>query len=286
MRRNPKPTSLAFSFLLAVSVIGLAQAPLAGQAIRGVVVDDTNLTRVPAASVRLVADGEAGRGTQTDEEGGFFLPAPGPGEYRLEVSRLGYETALSQLVTVERGDTVSVEFRVRPDAVLLDPITVVGRSRLGRDAFERRSVDWGRGFFISPAMIDSISPDHPAEVLKGLDKVDVRWGEWGRTSSGGYGPIPSVRSVLGRGCILYMVDFVPVQAEPWAAGDWSGYQLSSLMGKDLVAVEVYRSVLETPPELRQYTDQYRPVWREYAMGVAYEEHIHCGLVVFWTRAGW
>ena len=106
------------------------------------------------------------------------------------------------------------------------------------------------------------------------------------SSSGFYGPVPSVRSVLGRGCILYMVDFVPVHAEPWADGDWSGYQLSSLMGKDLVAVEVYRSVLETPPELRKHTDQFRPVWNERSMGVGYQESIHCGLVVFWTRAGW
>jgi hypothetical protein len=235
--------------------------------------------------VRLVRDGEAGRGTQTDDEGGFFLPVPESGEYRLEVSRLGYETTLSQPVTVEWGDTVSVEFRVRPDAVLMDPITVVGRSRRGRAAFERRSMEWDRGFFISPAMVDSISPDHPAEVLKGLDKVDVRWG-WGVSSTGMYGRVPSVRSVLGRGCILYMVDYVPVQAEPWAPGDWSGYQLSSLMGKDIVAVEVYRSVLETPPELRRFTDQFRPVWNERSMGVRYQESIHCGLVVFWTRAGW
>jgi hypothetical protein len=156
----------------------------------------------------------------------------------------------------------------------------------GRDRFERRSREWDRGIFISPAMIDSISPDHPAEVLKGLDKVDVRWG-WGASSSSGmYGRVPSVRSVLGRGCILYMVDFVPVQAEPWAAGDWSGYQLSSLMGKDIVAVEVYRSVLETPPELQQFTSQFRPVWNERSMGVRYQESIHCGLVVFWTRSGW
>jgi len=250
-----------------------------------VVVDDIYLSGGPASSGRLVRDGQAGRGTLTDNEGGFFLPVPEVGVYHLEVSGLGYETVLSQLLTVERGDTLSVEFRVRPDAVLLDPITVVGRTRQGRSAFQRRSVDWNRGFFLTPAMVDSIAPDHPAETLKGLKSVDVRWG-WGQNSTGGYGRMPSVRSVLGRGCILYMVDFVPVQAEPWAAGDWAGYQLSSLMGEDIVAVEVYRSVLETPPELRRYTDQFRPIWNERSMGVSYQESIHCGLVVFWTRAGW
>jgi len=274
-----------FSFFLAVCLLLLIRTPTAAQAIRGIVVDDINQTRVPAAAVRLVKDGERGRGTQTDEEGGFFLLLPERGEFQLEVSRLGYETTLSQLVRVELGDTVSVEFRVRPDAVLLDPITVVGRSSRGRNAFGRRQLEWDRGIFLTPAMIDSISPDHPAEVLKGLEKVDVRWG-WGVNSHGMAGRMPSVRTVLGRGCLLYMVDFVPVQAEPWAAGDWAGYQLSSLMGKDIVAVEVYRSVLETPPELRRYTDQFRPVWNSRRMGVTYQESIHCGLVVFWTGAGW
>ena len=285
MLRNRRPAGPAFLLLGAFILVGVPRAPVAAQAIRGVVVDDVNMTPVPTALVRLIRDGEAGRVTQTDDEGDFFLPLPDVGEYQLEVSRLGYETTLSQLVTVEWGDTVSVEFRVRPDAVLLDPITVVGRSKRGEKAFERRSAEWDRGIFLSPAMVDSIAPEHPAEVLKGLDKVDVRWG-WGVSSNGFYGPQPSVRSVLGRGCILYMVDFVPVQAEPWAANDWSGYQLSSLLGEDLVAVEVYRSVLETPPELRRYTDQFRPVWNERSMGVSFQESIHCGLVVFWTRAGW
>ena len=90
---------------------------------------DWDSTRVPAASVRLVRDGVAGLGTQTDDKGDFFLPVPESGVFQLEVSRLGYGTSLSQPVAEEEGDTVTVEFRVRPDAVVLDPITVVGRSR-------------------------------------------------------------------------------------------------------------------------------------------------------------
>jgi hypothetical protein len=275
----------AHVLLLVISVVALLPTPTGAQAIRGVVMDDTNRTPVFGALVRLMRDGEGIRGAETDSDGRFLLPLPGGGEYRLEASGLGYETALSQPLRVAVGDTVSVELWVRPDAVLLDPLTVLGRSRRGRDAFERRRIDWDRGIFITPAMIDSISPDHPAEVLKGLEKVDVRWG-WGVSSTGRAGPLPTVRTVLGRGCMLYMVDFVPVQPPPWVHGDWSGSQLSSLEGKDLVAVEVYRSVLEVPPELRQYTDRFRPIWSERSMGVRYQEDIHCGLTVFWTRSGW
>jgi hypothetical protein len=271
--------------LLAIPLVALLPAPTGAQAIRGVVMDDTNRTPVLGAMVRLMRGGEGIRGTQTDSDGRFFLPLPGSGEYRLEASGLGYETARSQPLRVEMGDTVSVQLWVRPDAVLLDPLTVLGRSRRGRDAFQRRSTDWDRGIFLSPAMIDSISPRHPADVLKGLDKVDVRWG-WGVSSTGQPGPIPAVRTSLGRGCMLYMVDFVPVQPPPWEAGDWSGSQLSTLEAEDIVAVEVYRSVLEVPPELRQFTDRFRAVWSEGSMGVGYQEQIHCGLTVFWTRWGW
>jgi len=265
--------------------MGGSLSPARAQAIRGIVVDDTSLTPVPGALVRLVRDEEPDRGTETDDEGRFLLPALAGVEYRLQVSRLGYETTLSRPLTVERGDTLTVEFRVLPDAVLLDPITIVARSRKGRDAFDRRSMEWDRGIFLSPAMVDSLSPHHPAELLKGLPKVDVRWG-WGVSSTGMPGPMPSVRTGLGRGCMLYMVDFVPVNAEPWAEGDWSGYQLSSLTGEDIVAAEVYRSVLEVPPELRRYTDRMRAVWSPQSDRVGFQEDIHCGLTVFWTRVGW
>ena len=275
----------ALPFLLTTALLGFAHAPGSAQAIRGVVVDDLSLTQVPSALVRLVRNGEAGAAILTDDHGAFFLSVPEAGQYRLQVSGLGYETALSQVVEVERGDTLSVEFRVRPDAVVLDPITVLSRSRRGRNTFENRRSEWDRGIFLTPAMVDSIAPTYPAELLKGLEKVDVRWG-WGTSSTGMPGPMPSVRTVMGRGCVLYMVDFVPVQAEPWATSDWAGSQLSSLAGKDIVAVEVYRSVLEVPPELRRYTDQFRPVWNSGSMGVRYQESIHCGLTVFWTRAGW
>lgn len=284
MWRNQRSAQPAI-LLLAILLLPFQAHPLHAQVIRGVVLDDLTLEPVSAALVRLVRYGETKIGTQTREDGRFSLNVPGSDEFQLEVSRLGYETSLSQPLRVEKGDTVSVEFRVRPDAVLLDPITVVGQSRLGRNTFERRRSESDRGLFFTPAMIDSIAPDHPAKILKGLEDVDVRWG-WGVSSTGMAGPMPSVRTVLGRGCLLYMVDFVPVMAEPWAPNDWSGSQLSSLEGRDIVAAEVYRSVLDVPPELRVHTDQFRPVWSPRSTGVRYQESIHCGLVVFWTRAGW
>jgi hypothetical protein len=232
-----------------------------------------------------MGEGNPGAGTETDEEGQFFLSSSSTGEYRLQVSRMGYKTTLSQALFLEAGDTVTVDFRVRPDAILFSPLTIVARSRLGRDRFERRRLEADRGIFLTPAMIDSMAPNHPADVLKGLDKVDVGWG-WGRTSTGLPGPIPTVRTVLGRGCVLYMVDFMQVNPPPWAGGDWSSYLLGGLDGDDIVAVEVYRSVLEVPRELLRYTDRTTTVWNMSGSGAGFRRDVNCGLVVFWTRQGW
>jgi len=274
----------ALATLLA-TFMALAPAPVAPQAIAGVVVDDRTLEPVPGALVRLVIQGWLDRATETDSVGRFFLSTPREDQYQLEVSRIGYETTRSQRFQVAEGDTVSVEFRVLPDAVLLDPITVTGYTRRGRDAFDRRRQEWGRGLFLSPAEIDSIAPRHPAHALEGLEKVYVQWG-WGPTSSGSFDLMPSIRALRGTGCLLYMVDFVPVRPEPFAAGDWSGYQLGSLLGSDIVAVEVYRAVSEVPPELLRFSSQTRTIFSGGGGGVRYQYRFNCGVVVFWTRAGW
>jgi hypothetical protein len=282
--RGPRPS---WSCLQLLWLIGWAvPAPAFAQAIRGVVLDDQNLAPVSGASVRLLAGETVILGREADALGRFFLPVPEDGRYLLEVARLGYVTARSQPVRVEQGDTVDVEFRVLPDALLLDPITVMGRSNRGRNLFERRRTEWGRGVFLGPEAIDSIAPRHPAEVFRAVDDVYVLWG-FGELGSGGVGRLPSVRSTKGRGCLLYMVDRVPVRVEPWVdfMQPWAGSQLAAVVGEDVVAVEVYRSIREVPPDLARYTHEMRmdPIQ---GGRVAFRDRVNCGLVVFWTGAGW
>lgn len=268
---------------LALATLGLADGAtrsVAGQVVRGTVVDDQNLARVLGATVRLVVGEERTAGTETDANGAFLLALPGKGEYRLEVSRLGYRTALSQTFIVAGTDTLSVEFRVSPDAILLDPITVTGKTHLGRRVFERHRDEWRKGFFFDAAQVDSVAPQHPAQVYDAVEKAVVHWG-WGQYTTGGYGPVPSVQTFLGRGCMLYMVDWVPVIPDPLVRQDWASDQLGNLQQEDVVAVEVYRSVTEVPPELQRYTHRFR-----FLAGGAREDMVHCGLTVFWTRQGW
>jgi hypothetical protein len=272
-----------FLFVLIVPVASRPR-PVAAQAVRGVVVDDRNLSRVGTATVRVVKGDAPGLGTETDAQGHFLLPLPGAGEYRLEVQRIGYMTTRSQAFRVEKDDTVSVEFRVAPDAVLVDPITVTAHSFRGRNLFEEHRKDWGKGVFLTPTQIDSMHLRAPAEVFRKMKDVNLTWG-WGELADGGHGPLPSVRSQQGTGCLLYMVNRVWVRPVPWAKGDWSSYQLGDMLPEDIAAVEVYRSVSEVPKELRRYTNQYRTRVLDGGR-FAHQSLFNCGLVVFWTKSAW
>ena len=285
-------------FVMVLAVLsGLWTRSAAAQAVQGVVVDDQNLSRVSTATVRLVQDGKLGQGTETDPSGHFVLPLPGAGEYQIEVSRLGYRRTRSQAFIADTGDTVTVVFRMAPDAVLMDPLTVTAHSTRGRNLFDRHRADWGKGVFVSPQQVDSMHLTVPADVFRDMKEIKLTWG-MGDLPDGKRGLVPSVTSQQGTGCLLYMVNRVwvrppasslstdphqrvvntaqptnPVEAESNAV--WSGYQLGNLPPEDIAAVEVFRSISEVPPELRRYTHS----WRRSPLS-------NCGLVVFWTKSAW
>ncbi|MFH1765322.1 MAG: hypothetical protein ABIF09_14125, partial [Gemmatimonadota bacterium] len=62
---------------------------------------------------------------------------------------------------------------------------------------------------------------------------------------------------------------------------WEDTILEYLKGKDIVAVEFYRSIGEVPPELKDYAYlDWDLSGRGWVSPVS-----NCGLVIFWTRAG-
>jgi hypothetical protein len=124
--------------------------------------------------------------------------------------------------------------------------------------------DWGRGLFYTPEMVDSINPRHPADVLWKADKTFLTWGFGKRR------PVPRIRTLLGSGCLAYMLDRHPI--DPWFyRGIWEDSPLEFLQGQDVMAVEYYRHITEVPPDLKDFANVYDRM---------------CGLVIFWTRAAW
>jgi hypothetical protein len=278
-------------FLIVVAIVStLAAGPAAAQAVRGTVVDDRNLSRVATATVRLLQGEEEGPATETDNQGHFFLPLPGAGTYRLQVARLGYLTTRSQTFRVEKDDTVTVEFRVAPNALLMAPITVTARSKSGRNAFNRHKDEWGKGVFLTPEQLAGMSLYSPADVFRGVDGIHLTW-NWGKRGDGFRGPIASVQSRRAE-CLLYMVNRVFVDPPPTAVDIyqrkilsspqaeaammnrriWSSYEIAGIPPSSIAGVEVYRSYSEVPPDLRRYTHKF-PL-------------TNCGLVVYWTKGAW
>ena len=74
------------------ATLGLGTTPAAAQVFQGRVLDDDNDSPVVTALVRLVdADGVEHAITAADSSGAYRVEAPGPGVFRLEAARLGYD---------------------------------------------------------------------------------------------------------------------------------------------------------------------------------------------------
>ena len=282
---------------IALLLVLLTSAPARAQAIRGHLIDDSNQAPVGGATITVLIGESRSTQTLTGDDGYFLVALDAWGTYQLEAARIGYKTTTSQPFLVERSDTVTVDFRVLPDAVLLQPLLVTARSNRGREAFHRRMENWDRGIFITPAMVDSINPrQHPAEVLRKQPKVWLSWG-WGSDPwSGVSGPVPNIHTFLGEGCVSYMIDGRAVRRPRFAEGPlWLDWPLNTLKAEDIVAVEVYRHITEVPEELRNAANE---VFHGEALShlpsiAAGGERVQrdfmpltCGIINFWTRVGW
>ena len=295
LRRRPSPVlATALSAALLTLALGLLPTSALSQAVRGRVVDDGTNEGVPGVTVTLQEFTRSIGMAITDSLGAFFIPIPGEGRYALEATRIGYATTRSRQFAAGVTDTLTVEFRIHTEAVLLDPLVVTAVAGRGESHFERHRDEWGRGVFITPEMVDSIAPDHPIDILQGQEKTFVRW-DWSNVLNEA---IPRVRTYRGEGCVAYMVDFhlvLPPRnyvnvggargspgATPRQSSFWESPLLAFLRGRDIVAVEYYRYLGEVPDDLKD-----RAIVDEDLSGSAWISPVKsCGLVVFWTTAGW
>jgi hypothetical protein len=296
---NKKPTSgwpqrFLLAVLLTVLVSVVFPSPAASQAVRGQVIDDQTNDGVDGVAITLIRYGRKGRTVLSDSAGGFFLPLPGRGPFSLEAGRIGYATSTSRQFIAEYTDTITVEFRLDVEAILLDPLVVTAVDGRGESRFKRHQEEWGRGIFLSPSMVDSIQPQHPADVFRGQEKTRFLWGWSPKTNSA----VPVVRTYLGSGCLAYMVDFFPVIPPRWdpptrgrsgsqfqdiaRTSIWENTILDLVDGEDIVAVEFYRYIGEVPPDLRDYAMMDNDISGQGGLSSIQ----NCGLVIFWTGAGW
>lgn len=118
---------------------------MASAVLAGVLIDDDSAQPIALGLVRLLdASRQAVAIARSEQDGSFRLISPGPGEYRISAEALGYRAAEAGGLELAPGDTVTVEFRLAADAVVLDPLRVVAR---GVPADERVGLVGMQSFF-------------------------------------------------------------------------------------------------------------------------------------------
>ena len=107
-----KFSQFALAIALAFSTSGLALAQSSNGTIGGVVTDPSHAL-VAQATVRAVNTGtNLPYETQTNQAGAYLLPALPPGDYRLEVEKTGFKTAVRPGVALHVQDTLEMNFEL------------------------------------------------------------------------------------------------------------------------------------------------------------------------------
>ncbi|WP_419943090.1 carboxypeptidase regulatory-like domain-containing protein [Candidatus Palauibacter sp.] len=141
-------TSLIAVTLAVAQAAGLGLPGAAAQEtlrVAGVVTDDATGAPVEGATVRLADPSGSVRETVTGPQGAFAFEAVPSGAYVLGVRRIGYEVLSTPL---EVGpDAQSLDVRLRPQAIPLDPLNVDVEGRPPRlvetGFYDRKEEGWG-----------------------------------------------------------------------------------------------------------------------------------------------
>lgn len=123
-RRTWEACGITMGCLLAIGW-HFAPAPLVAQTFQGRVLEDGSNQPVATALVRLV-DGEGTQHAVTiaDSAGMYRVDAPGPGAYRLEAARLGYENFETPLLEASTRGAYPVDLLLIPAPLGLPGLAV------------------------------------------------------------------------------------------------------------------------------------------------------------------
>ena len=125
---SPRGLRARVFVVLGLAVLSGTSAALA-QSLRGRVLDDSTGAGLAGARVDLLGqDGHVVQQVLTAEDGTFRLQVPKIGQYRVRVRRLGYAPRATPLLDLTARDTLALALRLTTTALMLAPVTVVGRS--------------------------------------------------------------------------------------------------------------------------------------------------------------
>jgi hypothetical protein len=123
-------TCLLVAALWLLGTFTIMTAPLAAQAISGVLVEAETGAPVEGASVILLScDGEQLAWRLTNAAGRFDFRMEAPGTYLLQADRIGHARALSDPIPIDRGVTVEYRLEAPLEAIMLAGISVESSRR-------------------------------------------------------------------------------------------------------------------------------------------------------------
>ena len=211
--------------LVTLLAAGLNQAgSLRAQTVLGTVLDETNDVPVSAANVALLArSGARVSESIADSVGRFALEVPEPGEYFIEVERLGYQEMTSLLLQIGVDRDYDLELVIRPQPIQLDELRVTVSSQKVYQLV-RQIV----GMNVSAVGGTVLLGDDLDEVREATTDIVsmIRWAQLGATITYSFdeGICISVRS---RGCATLMLDGAPYPLELFETLD--PYSLGALV---------------------------------------------------------
>lgn len=255
--------------LLAVACLALAftAVPAAAQVrLTGLVLDDDGARPVPGARIEIFDfAGYKLAQVTTDEAGSFAYALRRPGTYRLRVSRVGYRVTSTPELRTGANSYVNVEVRIKSDAVLMSPLTVVARTPAYRspvlDGFHAR-LGSGLGTFFTRADVERIQPSYLSDLVVRAPGLVV--------ATSGMGTERHIYVGRNRGLrdcpVQIWVDgFLLNPRSP--SGEIVGMTLDEAVAPGNVeGIEIYRGVAGVPAEFMN-------------------QDARCGVIAVWTRRG-
>jgi len=95
--------------------------------IAGIILDKSTGVPLPGANIVVVG---TNMGTVSDEEGNFVILNVPPGQYALRASFLGYAQMIVQEVDVRIDQTTRVDFKLQPEVIKGETITIVAERKV------------------------------------------------------------------------------------------------------------------------------------------------------------
>ena len=153
------------SALALLGILACAPAALHAQIVNGILLDAGSRAPLAGGQVTVLnRDSALVVQARADSAGAFAFTLPGRGSYRLQADQPGYRTAASPPISIGGNDTLTVEFTLAQDVVVLEPLVVTGRNRRLTPAARRfydRAERAGFGNFITR---DDIERTHPIRI--------------------------------------------------------------------------------------------------------------------------